>query len=145
MAILKPTTGNTATGSVSFTKQSDGILIKAEISGLTPGSHGFHIHDKGDCSSGDGKSAGGHLNPNSVDHSGPEQTVRHVGDLGNIIADEKGNATYQRLDKVISFTGNNTIVGKGFIVHAGTDDMKTQPTGAAGARVACGVITKLTG
>ncbi len=142
MAILAPTTGNNAAGSVNFSQQTDGILIKAEITGLTPGSHGFHIHEKGDCSSGDGKSAGGHYNPNSVDHSGPDATMRHVGDLGNIIADANGNAIYQRLDAVVSFSGTNNIIGKAVIIHAGTDDLTSQPTGAAGARVACGVINK---
>lgn len=142
ITILAPTTGNNAAGSVSFSQQSDGILIKAEITGLSPGPHGFHIHEKGDCSSGDGKSAGGHYNPNSVNHSGPDQSIRHVGDLGNITADDKGNANYERLDTVVSFDGTNNIIGKGVIVHAGTDDLKTQPTGGAGARVACGVIKK---
>ena len=142
MAILAPTTGNNAAGSVYFSQQTDGILIKAEITGLTPGPHGFHIHEKGDCSSGDGKSAGGHYNPNSVDHGGPDATIRHVGDLGNIIADANGKANYERLDTVVSFGGTNNIIGKGVIVHAGADDLTSQPTGAAGARVACGVIEK---
>ncbi len=142
IAMLAPTTGNTAAGSVSFSQQTDGILIKAEVTGLAPGAHGLHIHDKGDCSSGDGKSAGGHFNPNTVDHSGPDQTIRHVGDLGNITADNNGNAKYERLDTIISFAGTNNIIGKGVIIHAGTDDMKTQPTGAAGARISCGVIKK---
>lgn len=141
-AILSPTIGNTTAGSVTFSQQVKGILINAKLTGLTPGSHGFHIHETGDCSSGDGKSAGGHFNPNSVDHAGPEATTRHIGDLGNITADENGNAVYERLDTVVSFSGTNTIIGKGFIVHAGADDLTSQPTGAAGARVACGVITQ---
>jgi Cu-Zn family superoxide dismutase len=141
-AILSPTTGNKAAGSVNFSQQAKGILIKAQLTGLTPGSHGFHIHEKGDCSSGDGKSAGGHFNPDSVDHAGPDAPIRHIGDLGNITADDNGNAVYERLDTVVSFSGTNNIIGKGVIVHAGADDLTSQPTGAAGARVACGVITE---
>ncbi len=141
-AILAPTTGNKAAGSVNFSQQAKGILIKAKLTGLTPGSHGFHLHEKGDCSSGDGKSAGGHFNPDAVDHAGPDAPIRHIGDLGNITADEDGNATYQRLETVISFSGTNNIIGKAVIVHAGADDLTSQPTGAAGARVACGVITQ---
>jgi Cu-Zn family superoxide dismutase len=144
-AILAPTTGNTAAGSVYFSQQSNGIQIKAEFTGLTPGPHGFHIHEKGDCSSGDGKSAGGHFNPNSVDHGSPDTTLRHIGDLGNITADDNGNAVYERLDTVVSFSGTNNIIRKGVIIHAGTDDLTSQPTGAAGARVSCGVITERVG
>lgn len=137
---LNATTGHSATGTVTFTEQGKGVLISATFSGLTPGPHGFHIHAKGDCSSGDGKSAGGHFNPKGVDHGGPEADVRHIGDLGNIIADADGNASYNRLDSVVSLSGENSIVGKGMIVHAEEDDLTSQPTGAAGARVACGVI-----
>lgn len=139
-ARLAPTIGNTASGTVTFTQQADGTLIKAEMTGLTQGPHGFHIHEKGDCSSGDGKSAGGHFNPNATAHGGPDDRIRHVGDLGNIKADASGNARYERLDTVVSLHGANSIVGKAVIVHAGRDDLTTQPTGAAGARVACGVI-----
>ena len=141
-AILTPTTGNTTAGSVNFSQQIKGIQINAKLTGLTPGAHGFHIHETGDCSSGDGKSAGGHFNPGSVDHSGPEAPTRHIGDLGNITADDNGNAVYKRLDTVVSLSGTNNIIGKGVIIHAGADDLTSQPTGAAGARVACGVITQ---
>jgi Cu-Zn family superoxide dismutase len=141
-AILSPTIGNKAAGSVNFSQQVKGILINAKLTGLTPGAHGFHIHETGDCSSGDGKSAGGHFNPDSVDHGGPDAPTRHIGDLGNIAADDNGNAVYERLDTVVSFSGIHNIIGKGVIVHAGTDDLTSQPTGAADARVACGVITQ---
>ena len=137
---LDPTIGHTVGGSVSFVKTANGVHITAQLSGLTPGDHGFHIHAKGDCSSGDGKSAGGHFNPQSVDHGGPNSTIRHIGDLGNITADAAGNAKYDRIDSVISLEGANSIIGKGIIIHAGADDLTSQPTGAAGARVACGVI-----
>ena len=114
--------------------------VVADISGLTPGKHGFHIHEYGDCSSDDGTSAGGHFNPNGMPHSMPTSEQRHVGDLGNIEADKDGKAHLDYFDTVISFSGKNSIVGRGLIVHEKEDDLKTQPTGAAGARVACGVI-----
>ncbi len=142
VANLKATAGNSASGSVSFVKTDNGVRVTAELTGLTTGDHGFHIHEKGDCSSSDGKSAGGHFNPHKVNHGGPDAAIRHVGDLGNISADENGNARYDRVDKLISFDGTNNIIGKGIIIHAGADDLTSQPTGAAGTRVACGVISQ---
>ena len=116
-------------------------MVEAEVSGLTPNSkHGFHIHQYGDISSPDGKSTGGHFNPGGHDHAGPDSSKRHVGDLGNLEANEDGVATYKRLDKVIQIHGEYTILSRGITVHAGTDDLKSQPTGAAGARIAVGVI-----
>lgn len=140
VANLKATAGNLVSGSVSFEKTDNGVHVTAQLAGLTTGKHGFHIHEKGDCSSEDGKSAGGHFNPDKVNHGGPDATIHHVGDLGNITADAGGNASYDRVDQLVSFDGTNSIVGKGIIVHAGADDLTSQPTGAAGARVACGVI-----
>ena len=140
VANLKATAGNSVSGSVSFVKTDKGVHITAQLAGLTAGDHGFHIHEKGDCSSQDGKSAGGHFNPHKVNHGEPDAAIRHVGDLGNITADAGGNAKYDRVDQLVSFDGTNSIIGKGIIVHAGADDLTTQPTGAAGARVACGVI-----
>ncbi|MCB1111108.1 MAG: superoxide dismutase family protein [Chlamydiales bacterium] len=140
VAILNPTEGNEVKGMVTFTQLEDGVQIIAEISGLTPGEHGFHIHEFGDCSAPDGSSAGGHYNPTDEMHGGPDSSVRHVGDLGNVIADSTGNAKYERVDTVISLTGPDSIIGKSVIVHADADDYVTQPTGNAGKRLACGVI-----
>jgi len=140
VCVLHPTEGNNVTGLVTFTKIKDGIKIVADVEGLTPGKHGFHVHQYGDCSGANGKTAGGHFNPEGTKHGGPESTIRHVGDLGNLVADENGRAHYERTDKVISFSGPHSIIGRAIIVHAGEDDLTSQPTGAAGARVACGVI-----
>ncbi|RME01736.1 MAG: superoxide dismutase family protein [Calditrichaeota bacterium] len=140
IAVLHPTEGNSVTGVVTFTKVEGGIKIVADVEGLTPGKHGFHIHQWGDCSAANGTSAGGHFNPDNVPHAGPDSPKRHVGDLGNLEADENGKAHYERVDTVIAFSGKHSIIGRGVIVHAGEDDLKSQPTGAAGARVACGVI-----
>ncbi len=139
-AVLKPTFGNYVKGIVTFEKEGSGIKIVADIEGLKPGKHGFHIHEKGDCSAADASSAGGHFNPLGTLHGSPDATVRHVGDLGNIEADQSGRAHYERFDKVIAFEGKNSILDRAIIVHEKEDDFVTQPTGNAGARVACGVI-----
>lgn len=138
--ILHPTQGNKVEGVVTFTKVEDGVKIVAEVSNLTPGSHGFHIHEFGDCSAPDGSSAGGHFNPKKTQHGAPDAHERHAGDLGNLVADKQGNAHYERIDKVIELEGTDTIIGRSVVVHASEDDFKTQPTGNAGGRVACGVI-----
>jgi Cu-Zn family superoxide dismutase len=140
VAYLNPTQGNKVQGTVWFTRERDGIRVQAEITGLTPGKHGFHIHEKGDCSAPDATSAGGHFNPTGTPHSGPDSEARHAGDFGNVEADSKGVAKYSRLDKHITFDGPNSILGRGVIVHANPDDLSSQPAGNAGARVACGVI-----
>ncbi len=140
VAVIHPTKGNSVSGTVTFTKVENGIRIVADISGLTPGKHGFHIHQYGDCTAPDGTSAGGHFNPDNVKHGGPQDRVRHVGDLGNLDANQEGKAHYDRVDDVISFSGSHNIIGRAIIIHAGYDDLTTQPTGGAGARVACGVI-----
>jgi|AntRauTorcE11897_2_1112592.scaffolds.fasta_scaffold49769_1 Cu-Zn family superoxide dismutase len=140
IAVMTPTEGNEVEGVVTFTKTADGMLVEAEISGLTPGDHGFHVHQFGDIRKSDGTSAGGHFNPEEHEHAGPEDDMRHVGDLGNITADENGNATYKRVDPNLNFYGESNILGRGVIIHAGEDDLTSQPTGAAGAREAMGVI-----
>jgi Cu-Zn family superoxide dismutase len=139
-ATLYPTKGNQSGGFIQFTKEGDGLRVKGEIRGLTEGKHGFHIHQYGDCSSLDGKSAGGHFNPHNVQHGGPDSSEKHVGDLGNVEADKAGLAKVDVVLDHISLGGESSIIGRGVIVHAGADDLKSQPTGAAGGRVACGVI-----
>ena len=108
-------------GTVHFEAVESGVSVKAELSGLKEGLHGFHIHQYGDCTASDGTSAGGHFNPEEADHSGPESMMRHMGDMGNITADASGNATIDYVDDTINI---NMIVGRGIIVHAGEDDYK---------------------
>ncbi|HQY21880.1 MAG TPA: superoxide dismutase family protein [Ignavibacteria bacterium] len=139
-AVLESRSGSSVTGKVTFTKEGNVVKIIADIKGLTPGKHGFHIHEKGDCSAPDATSAGGHFNPRSMQHSGHQTTERHTGDMGNITADESGNAHLEISDSIMSFDGEESIIGKSVIVHEKEDDLKTQPTGDAGGRVACGVI-----
>ncbi len=142
-ADLAATTGNTAAGTVTFMQKGDKVIVHARVSGLTPGLHGFHIHEKGDCSSGDGMSSGGHFNPHGKGHSYPTVEDRHAGDMPMLAADAAGNAVMTgELDVITIGGGAADIVGKAVIVHKDPDDFKTQPTGNAGARVACGVIRR---
>jgi Cu-Zn family superoxide dismutase len=141
VAALQPTSGNTTQGRVMFHQQGDQVWVHARVRGLKPNAeHGFHIHEKGDCSAGDGMSAGGHFNPTGQPH-GPQGGPRHAGDLPNLRSDANGMA-----DARFSVTGLGIgsgaadIVGRGLIVHADPDDYKTQPTGNSGARLGCGVI-----
>jgi Cu-Zn family superoxide dismutase len=140
IAVLHPTEGNDVSGVVTFTKVAGGMKVMADVRGLTPGLHGFHIHELGDCSASDATSAGGHFNPEGVAHGAPTDSIHHVGDLGNLEADSTGQAHYEWTDPMLTFEGEHDIIGRGVIIHAGEDDLTSQPTGAAGARVACGVI-----
>lgn len=140
IAVLNPTAGNNVSGKITFTKVEGGIKVIAEVGGLTEGKHGFHIHQYGDCSGADGKTAGGHFNPGMMDHGAPTDSMRHTGDIGNLTADADGNAKLEWVDGHMTFEGPHSIIGRGVIIHAGEDDLTSQPTGAAGSRVACGVI-----
>jgi Cu-Zn family superoxide dismutase len=140
VCVLYPTQGNNVTGTITFTVTDQGVRVVADIHGLTPGKHGFHIHECGDCSAQDGNSAGGHFNPLGKSHGSPMDMMRHLGDMGNIEADANGDAHLEYIDNTISLSGENSIIGRSIIVHKSEDDLKTQPTGNAGARVACGVI-----
>ncbi len=140
VAVLVPTAGNDVKGTITFQETDAGMKVTGKITGLTPGSHGFHVHQFGDTTSKDGKAAGGHFNPSNEEHGAPDAKMRHVGDLGNIEADKKGVATVDVTDKELKFKGKSSILGRGVVVHAGTDDLKSQPSGDAGARVAVAVI-----
>jgi len=138
---LEPTKGNTTRGTVKFTQSGDKVRVTGEISGLKPGAeHGFHVHEKGDCSSGDGMSAGGHFNPAGKTH-GAQGAEHHAGDLPNLRADASGNARADfEIGGIAVGSGSADIVGKGLIVHRDPDDYKSQPAGNAGPRLACAVI-----
>ncbi|HKW83326.1 MAG TPA: superoxide dismutase family protein [Burkholderiaceae bacterium] len=140
-AQLKPTQGNTAAGTVWFTQQGLRVDVRVQVTGLTPNQeHGFHVHEKGDCSSPDGMSAGGHFNPGGQPH-GPQNAPHHGGDMPSLKADASGNAQASfQLQGVSVGTGIDGLLGRGVIVHAKPDDYTTQPTGNSGARIACGVV-----
>jgi Cu-Zn family superoxide dismutase len=140
IAVLHPTQGSNVTGTVTFTASGNDVKVVADVTGLTPGKHGFHIHEFGDCSDPKAASAGGHFNPGQHAHGAPDVSERHAGDMGNIEADASGKAHLGLTDKVMKLSGNDSIVGHAVIVHEKADDLKTQPSGDAGARLACGVI-----
>jgi superoxide dismutase, Cu-Zn family len=129
-------------GSITFKQTDDGVEVTANVENLTPGDHAWHVHEKGDCSAPDATSAGGHFNPENKKHGAPDGTEHHAGDFGNLTAGKDGKATATITMKGVTLEEGaaTSLVGKGFIVHEKKDDFKTQPTGNAGGRVACGVI-----
>ena len=143
-ASLQPTKGSTVRGTVNFEQRGDKVRVVANVSGLRPnGEFGFHIHEAGDCSSGDGMSAKGHFNPFGKPHGQHPGPERHGGDMPSLKSDSNGNASVNfELDIITVDAGPASIVGRGLIVHVQPDDYKTQPTGNAGARSACAVIQR---
>ena len=145
VCMLNPDGGSGVSGKVIFESQGDKTKISATVSGLTPGKHGFHIHELGDLSQGC-KSAKGHFNPFKKNHGGPSDTERHIGDLGNIVADNNGEASIEMIEELVQLNGVNSVIGRSVVVHAGEDDLgkggfpDSLTTGHAGGRVACGVI-----
>jgi superoxide dismutase, Cu-Zn family len=142
---LESKSGSNVTGTATFFEKNGVVSFEAKLSGLKPGVHGIHIHEKADCSATDAASAGGHWNPLHVKHGKWTDAEHHKGDIGNFTADENGNATITlKTDEWCIGCGdvNKDILGKGLIVHANPDDYTTQPTGNAGGRVACSAIIK---
>jgi Cu-Zn family superoxide dismutase len=139
---LQPTKGNKTFGEATFEQVGDKVRVVIFVQGLKPGQeHGLHIHEVGDCSSGDGMSTKGHFNPHGKPHAHPSSPDRHAGDLPALKANKQGRANVQAdLDIITVTAGPASVIGRGLIVHADPDDYKTQPTGNAGARIACGVI-----
>lgn len=146
IAVLHPTAGSEVRGLVTFIELADGVRVDAEITGLTPGKHGFHVHQFGDCASADGSTApasaaGDHFNPTNEPHAASDAVQRHVGDMGNIEADHAGVAKLTYIDHHLSLASDErSIIGRAVIVHAKPDDLTSQPSGEAGERVACGVV-----
>lgn len=143
-AKLLPTKGNRASGAVTFTQQANHVLVRANVTGLTPnGEHGFHVHEKGDCSASDAMSAGGHFNPGGMRHGNPRSGVHHVGDMPNLKADANGVATLTWEEVHFTVTdGPDSIIGRSVVVHLNPDDYTSQPAGSSGPRIACGIIAK---
>jgi Cu-Zn family superoxide dismutase len=140
IAVIHPTQGNTATGKVTFTQEKNGVRVVAECSGLTPGKHAIHIHEFGDCGCVDAACAGAHFNPTNQPHGGPHTPHHHVGDFGNLDANEEGHATLEFVSNDITLNGRHSIIGRSVIIHAKEDDFVTQPSGNAGDRIGCGNI-----
>lgn len=142
IATIGSASGSNVTGMAVFTQNGDYITLTIEIENVSPGVHAVHIHESGDCSSGDGKSAGGHWNPTDVAHGKWGEGEFHLGDLGNITVGEDGRGGFELTTDLWEIgTGSDVdVVGKGIIVHADADDFTSQPSGNAGARIGCGVI-----
>jgi Cu-Zn family superoxide dismutase len=140
VAVVRPTQGSNVEGTVWFNAAPGGVAVKASLKGLAAGNHGFHVHEFGDCTAPDATSAGGHFNPKGNPHGAPADAARHAGDLGNVQASSDGTATLEWTDPSMKLDGSDGVIGHAVVVHANPDDLKTQPTGNAGGRVACGVI-----
>ncbi len=139
-ARLEPRSGSNTSGTIVFTELADGaVRVEVDLSGATPGIHGFHVHEKGDCSAPDATSAGAHFNPSGAPH-GSMSTATHAGDFGNLTASSSGQIDTEFTTRSITVApGDRSVVGKAILLHASPDDLTSQPSGNSGARVACGV------
>ncbi|MBV8515876.1 MAG: superoxide dismutase family protein [Acidobacteria bacterium] len=142
LATLAPTSGSNAHGTVKLTQLAGGgVQMKIDLMGVPPGTHGFHIHEKGDCGD-NGNAAGGHFNPTAMQHGAPDMMPHHAGDFGNVTAEANGEVhTTVTTQSITLSAGEASAIGHAFILHGGTDDLKSQPSGNAGPRIACGVVT----
>ena len=139
-ATLESRSGSTVSGTVSFQTVGQKVRVEANVAGLTPGAHGFHVHEVGDCSAPDASSAKGHFNPAGRQH-GHHDGEHHAGDMPNLVADSSGKATLAaELDTLSVTEGPGGILKRSVVIHADPDDYKSQPAGNSGKRVACGVI-----
>lgn len=144
MAAIKPSSGSTVSGSAIFKEKNGGVEVTIEVKGAKPGLHGVHLHENGDCSAADAKSAGGHFNPDHTNHGAPTADPHHAGDLGNITIGANGAGKLKIFVKGLTVAaGDHSVVGRAVIVHADPDDLKSQPAGNAGARFGCGVVTSM--
>ena len=141
-ATIEPRSGSNVSGWATFTERSTGgVAVVVHIENAPPGTHGLHVHEKGDCSAADASSAGGHFNPGGNPHAGPTDMHRHAGDLGNITIEANGTGHLELVTDLLTVKpGPNSVVGKAVIFHEKADDMQTQPTGNAGGRLGCGVV-----
>ncbi len=137
VAVIHAINGSEVSGTVYFEKVEEGVQVTAQVTGLTGEKHGFHIHQYGDCTADDGSATGGHFNPDGMEHAAPHILDRHMGAMGNLEVNEEGIGIRDYVDKVIVL---EKIVGRGVVVHAGEDDLVSQPSGDSGPRIGCGVI-----
>jgi Cu-Zn family superoxide dismutase len=141
VATLEPRSGSNVNGTVRFSEGADGaVTVAVDLTGATPGVHGFHVHEKGDCSAPDATSAGAHFDVGGHPHGAPDAASRHNGDFGNVTADANGVIRTTFITRGITVSpGETSVVGKAVLLHASPDDLTSQPAGNAGARIACGV------
>lgn len=141
VAVLEARSGSGVTGEARFLDRGDSVEVTVNVAGATPGRHGVHVHEIGDCSAPDAKSAGDHFNPAGHQHGAPGVAEHHAGDLGNIDVAEDGTGTMTIVMPGVTLTpGAMSYADRALVVHANEDDFETQPSGDAGDRVACGVI-----
>lgn len=146
-ATLIAKSGSEVTGTVDFAKTSKALYVKAYLGKTPPGKHGFHIHEVGNCDGADAGAVGDHYNPTGSKHAGPKAASRHAGDLGNVEVDAKGDGYLETSianPSSAGFKGWDDIVGRAVILHGAADDLKSQPAGNSGAKIACGVIRSVT-
>jgi Cu-Zn family superoxide dismutase len=140
-AVIEGRSGVSLKGRARFTELTDSVLVEVWLENAPPGKHAVHVHEKGDCGSKDGSSAGGHFNPADAPHGSPQNALHHAGDLGNMWVAEDGSGYHQIASHDLTVgPGSHSVIGRSIIVHADPDDMITQPTGAAGGRIGCGRI-----
>lgn len=141
-ARLEPRSASSVNGEVAMSEESGRLLVRYDLKGLKPNAeHGFHVHDKGDCSAPDAASAGGHFNPGGAAHGHHGSAARHAGDMPNVRADANGAAKGSfQVDGLTLAAGPRSVIGRGLVVHRDPDDYRSQPAGNSGPRVACGVI-----
>ena len=146
MATLQPSSGQTAKGTVHFSDAGEGnVDAQVDLTGVPPGTHGFHIHEKGDCGN-NGLNAGGHFNPTGMVHGAPDAVSHHSGDFGNVTADANGEVhTRFTTHSVTVKEGSISVVGRAVVLHANPDDLVSQPSGNAGARISCGIVVAMSG
>lgn len=135
VAQIESIDGGDITGTIRFREMDNFVRISGTVKGLTLGKHGFHVHAGTSC-----QVRGGHYTPEDEPHGSPDEPERHVGDLGNLAADQSGTAEYERVDRVVSLSGAQSIVGHALVVHRNEDDYLSQPSGNAGPEIACGII-----
>ena len=141
LVMMEPKSDSTATGVIALSQTNDLVTIKIDMTGVSPGMHGFHIHEKGNCSPANASAAGGHFNPSNMTHGNPAGVTRHAGDQLSLEANAQGEIrTIITTEAITLNTGQNSIAGKSFVLHADPDDYTTQPAGNSGKRIACGVI-----
>ncbi|MDE2441157.1 MAG: superoxide dismutase family protein [Betaproteobacteria bacterium] len=139
-ADLQPRSGSAVSGKVTFAESNGRLRVDAQVAGLTPGEHGFHIHEVGDCSATDASSAKGHFNPTGKAHGHHAGSEHHGGDMPNLVANAAGEAHFSAEIDGLSLSGMTGVIGRSVVIHADPDDYKSQPAGNSGKRIACGVI-----
>jgi len=141
-ATIEARSNSAVSGTATFEQVGNKVKVVVEVSGATPGQHGLHIHEKGDCSDPAAKSAGDHFNPGQMEHGSPDKPTHHAGDFGNLTVGDDGKGKLElETDQISVGNGTNAILNRAIVLHEKPDDTVTQPTGNSGARIGCGVIT----